>query len=91
MSSVATTQTRNNDKPQPKTAKEIIAANVQSLVEQLEAGHSDALTAHLSGRCYPVQSAVPKPFKKAQTKNRQTENTRGDYVVNYQHIGRNSC
>jgi len=37
---------RNNS--QPKTAKEVIAANVQSLIEQLEAGHSDALTAYLN-------------------------------------------
>ena len=39
-------------KPQQKqqqrqTAKEIIAANVKCLIEQLEAGHSDALTAYL--------------------------------------------
>jgi hypothetical protein len=40
--------TRSNDKPQPKTAKEIIAANVQSLIEQLETGHSEALTAYLN-------------------------------------------
>src|SRR5260370_26545660 len=34
--------------PQPRqTAKEVIAANVKSLIEQLEAGHSDALTAYL--------------------------------------------
>jgi hypothetical protein len=32
---------------QRQTAKEIIAANVKSLIEQLEAGHSDALTAYL--------------------------------------------
>jgi hypothetical protein len=44
MSSAATT--RSND--QPKTAKEVIAANVKSLIEQLEAGHSDALTAYLN-------------------------------------------
>ena len=47
MSSVAITSS-NTDKQQPKTAKEVIAANVQSLIEQLEAGHSDALTAYLS-------------------------------------------
>jgi hypothetical protein len=47
MSSVATT-TSNTDKQQPRTAKEVIAANVQSLIEQLEAGHSDALTAYLN-------------------------------------------
>ena len=47
MSSTATT-TRTNEQQQPKTAKEVIAANVKSLVEQLEAGHSDALTAYLN-------------------------------------------
>ena len=46
MSSAATTQ--SNEQQQPKTAKEVIAANVQSLIEQLEAGHSDALTAYLN-------------------------------------------
>ena len=30
------------------TAKEVIAANVQTLIEQLEQGHSDALTAYLT-------------------------------------------
>jgi hypothetical protein len=38
----------NDSQRQPKTAKEVIAANVQSLIEQLEAGHSDALTAYLN-------------------------------------------
>ena len=33
---------------QPRTAKEVIAANVKSLIEQLEAGHSEALTAYLN-------------------------------------------
>jgi len=47
MSSVATTSS-NTDQQQPKTAKEVIAANVQSLIQQLEAGHSDALTAYLN-------------------------------------------
>jgi antirestriction protein ArdC len=32
---------------QRQTAKDIIVANVKSLIEQLEAGHSDALTAYL--------------------------------------------
>lgn len=38
---------------QPQTAKEIIAANVKALIEQLEAGHSEALTAYLNAmkRC----------------------------------------
>ncbi len=43
MSSVATTSNS-----QPKTAKEVIASNVQALIEQLEAGHSEALTAYLN-------------------------------------------
>jgi hypothetical protein len=34
--------------PKPQTAKEVIAANVKALIEQLEAGHSDALTAYLN-------------------------------------------
>ena len=38
----------STDQQQPRTAKEVIAANVQSLIEQLEAGHSDALTAYLN-------------------------------------------
>jgi hypothetical protein len=33
---------------QRQTAKELIAANVQSLIDQLEAGKSDALTAYLN-------------------------------------------
>jgi len=44
MSSTAITSSNS----QPKTAKEVIAANVQALIEQLEAGHSDALTAYLN-------------------------------------------
>jgi hypothetical protein len=54
MNTIATTVTpstpftQNLEKPQQRqTAKEIIAANVKSLIEQLEAGHSDALTAYL--------------------------------------------
>jgi len=38
--------TANANKQQ--TAKEVIAANVQALIEQLEQGHSDALTAYLT-------------------------------------------
>jgi antirestriction protein ArdC len=54
MKSVATTptvtpSTQNPKQPQQRqTTKEIIAANVKSLIEQLEAGHSDALTAYLN-------------------------------------------
>ena len=53
MNSVASTptvnpSTQNSEQPQQRqTAKEIIAANVKSLIQQLEAGHSDALTAYL--------------------------------------------
>ena len=32
---------------QKTTAQELIAANIQALIEQLEAGNSDALTAYL--------------------------------------------
>jgi hypothetical protein len=41
--------TDNSNQPQQKqTAKEVIAANVQSLIEQLEQGHSEGLTAYLT-------------------------------------------
>jgi len=57
MTTTTTTQrprlvTQNPETPQqpqkPQTAKEIIAANVKCLIEQLEAGKSDALTAYLT-------------------------------------------
>ncbi len=34
--------------PKPQTSKEVIAANVKLLIEQLEQGHSDGLTAYLT-------------------------------------------
>src|ERR1035441_6931492 len=43
--------TQNPKQPQQKqkqTAKEVIAANVQALIEQLEQGHSEGLTAYLT-------------------------------------------
>ena len=49
----ATTENNQNNvtalpsTPQPQTSKEVIAANVQLLIEQLEAGHSKGLTAYL--------------------------------------------
>src|SRR6202161_4367796 len=48
--STVTPFTQNLKQPQPKqqTAKEVIAANVQALIEQLEQGRSDALTAYLT-------------------------------------------
>jgi hypothetical protein len=37
-----------SEKRKPATSKELIAANIQSLIEQLEAGHSEGLTAYLA-------------------------------------------
>jgi N-terminal domain of anti-restriction factor ArdC len=37
-----------SEEPKRQTAKEAIAANIQSLIQQLEAGHSEALTAYLN-------------------------------------------
>ena len=34
--------------PKPQNSKEVIAANVKLLIEQLEAGHSEGLTAYLT-------------------------------------------
>src|SRR5882762_6563928 len=34
--------------PKPQTSKEVIAANVKLLIEQLEAGHSEGHTAYLT-------------------------------------------
>jgi len=60
MRSIATTNQTTNDRsnsnkvstlpavPKPQTAKEVIAANVKLLIEQLEAGHSEGLTAYLA-------------------------------------------
>ena len=45
---VVTPFTQNNNKQQKQTAKEVIAANVQALIEQLEQGHSEALNAYLT-------------------------------------------
>jgi hypothetical protein len=47
MSTIVTTSS-NTDQQQPRTAKEVIAANVHALIDQLEAGHSDVLTAYLN-------------------------------------------
>ena len=44
MSNTATMPTTTT----PQTSKEVIAANVQLLIEQLEAGHSEGLTAYLT-------------------------------------------
>ena len=47
------TTTQNNlttlpSTPKPQTSREVIAANVQLLIEQLEAGHSEGLIAYLT-------------------------------------------
>jgi len=39
---------QNQQQPQRQTAKEVIAANVQHLIQQLEQGHSETLTAYLT-------------------------------------------
>ena len=44
----ASISTIQSSTPKPQTAKEVIAANVKALIEQLEAGHGDALTAYLN-------------------------------------------
>jgi hypothetical protein len=41
-------QNLEQQKQKPQTAKEAIAANVQTLIEQLEQGHSEGLTAYLT-------------------------------------------
>jgi hypothetical protein len=46
MSSIATTTAIDSKKP--STKQELIAANIKLLIEQLEAGHSDALTHYLT-------------------------------------------
>ena len=43
-----TTGNPKRQQPKPLTTKEAIAANVKALIKQLEAGHSDALTAYLN-------------------------------------------
>jgi hypothetical protein len=53
MSSIAATNETSNVTSLPSTAKaqtskEVIAANVKLLIEQLEAGHSEGLTAYLT-------------------------------------------
>jgi hypothetical protein len=47
MNSAANPRSQQNNNPR-QTAKEVIAANVKALIDQLEAGHSDALTAYLN-------------------------------------------
>jgi antirestriction protein ArdC len=46
--SASPTPIRSSEEPKRQSAKEVIAANIKSLIEQLEAGHSEALTAYLA-------------------------------------------
>jgi hypothetical protein len=48
MSNTATTNVTVIDGKKPLTKQELIAANIKLLIEQLEAGHSDALTNYLT-------------------------------------------
>ena len=48
MNSAATTTVTTIDSKKPNTKQELIAANIKLLIEQLEAGHSDALTNYLT-------------------------------------------
>jgi hypothetical protein len=51
MNTAATTidnQPTTNRRKTPSTKQELIAANIKLLIEQLEAGHSDALTNYLT-------------------------------------------
>jgi hypothetical protein len=48
MSSAANTNITTIDSKKPTTKQELIAANIKLLVEQLEAGHSEALTNYLT-------------------------------------------
>ncbi|MGC1784474.1 MAG: ArdC family protein [Acidobacteriaceae bacterium] len=48
MSSTATTTVATIDSKKPSTKQELIAANIKLLIEQLEAGHSEALTHYLT-------------------------------------------
>jgi antirestriction protein ArdC len=47
-SSIPSNPAPGSENRKPATAQQMIAANVRSLIEQLEAGHSDALTAYLN-------------------------------------------
>jgi hypothetical protein len=48
MSSAADTNITNIDSKKPTTKQELITANIKLLIEQLEAGHSEAVTNYLT-------------------------------------------
>ena len=76
--STVTPITENPKQPQQRqTAKDIIAANVKSLIEQLEAGHSDALTAYLDAMRHPfgfshslIPLRLPAPARRLRGRRR---------------------
>ncbi len=47
-SAAATNNVANIDSKKPSTKQELIAANIKLLIEQLEAGHSEALSHYLT-------------------------------------------
>jgi hypothetical protein len=62
----------NINKQQKQTAKEVIAVNVQALIEQLEQGHSEALTAYLTamGRFHSYSFLCVRQHRKLNVTNR---------------------
>jgi len=51
-SSIATDTTSDSKNRKPATAQQIVRENVQYLIEQLEAGHSETLTAFLKAMAH---------------------------------------
>ncbi|MGH6680229.1 MAG: hypothetical protein ACREDL_15170, partial [Bradyrhizobium sp.] len=51
-SSIATNTASGSENRKPATAQQLVRENVQYLIEQLEAGHSEALTAYLSAMAH---------------------------------------
>jgi hypothetical protein len=52
---MTTTVPTTIDSKKPNTKQELIAANIKLLIEQLEAGHSDALTNYLTAMLSQLQ------------------------------------
>ena len=55
--------------PKPQTSKEVIAANVKLLIEQLEAGHSEGLTAYLTAMGRFHNYSLSGTFSKSHGRN----------------------
>ena len=66
MNTIATT-----DSKKPNTKQEVIATNIKLLIEQLEAGHSEALTSYLTAmsrfRTYSFGNVLEIARQKAVT------------------------